>query len=209
MPGGHASLRSPRWRRGPCLSKCRTRKRFDATEECSRLFNALLHHETGMGTAWGLRSGNPWGAITTARFPFPAKEGHAQPHIELPKRQGGHRAQAKSQRQKAAEKRRSAPQLRRISSSTQGPTCQAKPLLLIDDDPNTLAIFGACFRLAGHEATVRDNCLARGVGFGKTGAGGGVFVRLEPFGTWSCPGKAGWRSKLRFQESAGVHQRPS
>ena len=30
-------------------------------------------------------------------------------------------------------------------------------LLLVDDDPNTLASLARAFRLAGHEATVCDN----------------------------------------------------
>ncbi len=59
-------------------------------------------------------------------------------------------------------------------------------LLLVDDDPNTLASLSRAFRLAGHEATVCDNA-ARAV----------ELVRTESFDVILSdvvmPGRSGWR----------------
>ncbi len=40
-------------------------------------------------------------------------------------------------------------------------------ILIVDDEPNTLASLARAFRLAGHEATVCDNA-ARALELGKT-----------------------------------------
>src|ERR1035438_3323004 len=50
------------------------------------------------------------------------------------------------------------PQLR-IRAARETPVPRKAHLLLIDDDPNTLASLARAFRLAGHEATVCDNAL--------------------------------------------------
>src|SRR5579863_5696578 len=54
-------------------------------------------------------------------------------------------------------KSRSAPRPRQISFETRTNLPRKAHLLLIDDDPNTLASLARAFRLAGHEATVCDN----------------------------------------------------
>src|ERR1700688_1410112 len=59
--------------------------------------------------------------------------------------------------QKRRRKSRSAPRPRQISFDTGTNVPRKAHLLLIDDDPNTLASLARAFRLAGHEAMVCDN----------------------------------------------------
>src|ERR1700688_2220610 len=72
--------------------------------------------------------------------------------------------------QKRRRKSRSAPRPRQISFDTGTNVPRKAHLLLIDDDPNTLASLARAFRLAGHEAMVCDNAsraveLVRGAHF--------------------------------------------
>src|SRR5258708_37372392 len=122
-----------------------------------RAVHALLHHE-----AVGHRLGACDRAIRGERSPrYDFRFQRRGPRHNLSHRiaetPGGHRAQAKSSGKSRGEgvgARRNCDGLTPRPSTNLPRKAQ---LLLIDDDPNTLASLARAFRLAGHEATVCDN----------------------------------------------------